>query len=419
MTVETMRADAVPLEVRLRNAEAAVARYGNPAQSLRMIGVTGTNGKTTTVHILRALLDRKQELSASIGTLGVLIGAAGDVIPGGMGLTTPGPEELQRVLHELVQSNVKTVVMEVSSHALDQHRIHGITFDAIAFTNLTRDHLDYHKSMDAYFAAKASFVDYLKPNGVAAVNGEDPAWNALPPIERRLTFGVANGVGSATCLHDVCASNIRYGGRGSIWTLSYQQTELEVRLPLIGDFNVSNALCAAAVALGVGIPVGDIAEALSRTPQVPGRLEILSEAPTVLRDYAHTPDALERALAAVRPFARGRIILVFGAGGDRDPGKRPIMGGIAERGADVVIVTSDNPRTESPGAIIDDIEQGMTAGKHHRIEDRRAAIAHALSIARGEDVVLLAGKGHETYQVIGTERFPFDEKEIVQSLLAV
>ena len=412
-----MRADGVPLDVRLKNAAAAVARYGNPAQTLRAIGVTGTNGKTTTVHIVRALLDSEQARSASIGTLGVLVGAEGTVVPGGLGLTTPGPDELQRVLYELVRLDINTVVMEVSSHALDQHRIHGVTFDAVAFTNLTRDHLDYHKNMDAYFAAKASLVEYLKPNGVAAVNGEDDSWNALPSVPRRLTFGVTTAVAPEEvangCAYDVCASRIEYGGRGSRWTLTYQGTSADVELPLIGDFNVSNALCAATIALGLGDTVTNVARRLSQVPQVPGRLEILADSPTVLRDYAHTPDALERSLSAVRPFTRGRIILVFGAGGDRDTGKRPIMGAIAERDADVVIVTSDNPRTESPGAIIDDIERGMTAGTHIRIEDRRAAIAHALTLAHPDDVVLLAGKGHETYQVIGTEQHPFDEKLIV------
>jgi UDP-N-acetylmuramoyl-L-alanyl-D-glutamate--2,6-diaminopimelate ligase len=191
-----------------------------------------------------------------------------------------------------------------------------------------------------------------------------------------------------------------------------------VQLPLIGDFNVMNALGAAAAAYALGTHTPQIASRLSSLPQVPGRLEMLNESPAVLRDYAHTPDALERALSAVRPFARGRLIVVFGCGGDRDRGKRPVMGEIAERLADVAIVTSDNPRTENPDAILDEIETGMHRSNHERIVDRREAIQRALAIAHADDVVLLAGKGHETYQVRGTTKYPFDEKEIVQSLLA-
>ena len=404
-----LHTDSVPVEVRIRNAEAAVARYQNPAASLRTIGVTGTNGKTTTVNILRALLDDETAPSASIGTLGVLLGAGGAVIPGGMGLTTPGPDELQRLLREIADRGVRIVVMEVSSHALDQRRIHGVRFDAAVFTNLTRDHLDYHQTMESYFAAKAKLAGYLKEDGVAVVNIDDASWEALPPTPRRVTFGLSEG--------DVHAVGVRYSPRGSQWMLVYRSHAEPVQLPLIGDFNVANALAAAATALALGQPLSVVAARLAMTPQVAGRLEIVSETPTVVRDYAHTPDALARAFAALRPFVTGRLIVVFGAGGDRDPGKRAIMGKIAEEGADVVIVTSDNPRTESPSAIIDQIEEGMSARRHVRIEDRRAAIAHALSIARPDDVVLLAGKGHETYQVIGTEKLPFDEKVIVHELL--
>jgi UDP-N-acetylmuramoyl-L-alanyl-D-glutamate--2,6-diaminopimelate ligase len=403
--------DSVAPEVRIANAEAAVAKYGNPARELRMVGVTGTNGKTTMVHVLRTLLEEDAARSASIGTLGVLIGRQGDVIPGGLGLTTPGPDELQRVLRDLADRGVRTVVMEVSSHALDQRRIYGVTFDAVVFTNFTRDHLDYHHTMETYFATKASLLEYLKPDGFGVVNADDNAWAQLPQVSRRLTFGT-----SPTAAPAVRAYDIQYTNRGSSWTLEYAGRSARVHLPLIGDFNVSNSIGAAAVALGFGQSVERVAERLSQTPQVPGRLELLSESPTVLRDYAHTPDALERALHAIRPFTLGRLIVVFGAGGDRDPGKRPLMGAIADRNADMIVVTSDNPRTEAPDVIIDDIERGMVPGRHVRIEDRREAIAYAMSHAEQGDVVLLAGKGHETYQVIGTERYPFDEREIVNTL---
>jgi len=388
-------------------ADRAVARYGHPADALRTLAVTGTNGKTTTVHILRALLDRPDAPAASVGTLGVLLRAAGEMVPGGLGLTTPGADELQRVLRDLVDRGVTTVAMEVSSHALDQYRVRGITYDVALFTNFTRDHLDYHETMEDYFAAKAKLVGYLRPSGVAVVNADEPAWGGLPPAPRALTFGLSEG--------DVRARDIRYDGSGSRWRLEHAGRSAEVRLPLLGDFNVANALGAAGALLALGESVESVAKGLARAPQVPGRLERIADAPVVLRDYAHTPDALERSLTALRPFVRGRLILVFGAGGDRDPGKRPLMGEVAGRLADVVIVSSDNPRTEDPARIVDDIERGMHTA-HERIVDRRDAIARALALAAGDDVVLLAGKGHETYQVVGTEKQPFDEREVVRQL---
>ncbi len=393
---------------RISIAESAAARYGYPARALSFLGVTGTNGKTTTVNILRGVIDTADKPSASIGTLGVLVGRKGDVLPGGLGLTTPGPDELHRILRELVDLGVKTVAMEVSSHALDQHRVHGLSFDAGVFTNLTRDHLDYHGSMEQYFAAKALLVKYLAPDGTAVINAEQHEWRRLPNTPRVLTFGMAAG--------DVCASDIAFNPTGSSWSLSFAGESAPVRLPLLGDFNVANALAAAAAALATGHSLQGVAAALCALLQVPGRLEVISTAPRVLRDYAHTPDALARSLGALRPFVDGRLILVFGAGGDRDAGKRPLMGSVAESGADLIIVTSDNPRTENPDRIIDDIERGMTA-EHDRICDRRAAIAHAIQMAEPDDLVLLAGKGHETYQVIGTEKHAFDEQEVVSHIL--
>lgn len=393
---------------RIAIAEAAAARYGFPARLLSFIGVTGTNGKTTTVNILRGLLHTASAPSASIGTLGVLIGRDGEVVPGGLGLTTPGPEELHRVLRDLVDRGVRTVAMEVSSHALDQHRVHGIRFEAGVFTNLTRDHLDYHGSMDEYLGAKALLIGYLSEDGTAVVNVEQPEWRALPPAPRTVTFGMGRG--------DVRAVNVEFDSGGSRWLLTFGGNAAHVRLPLLGDFNVANALAAAAAALATGHQLARVAEALCAIPQVPGRLEMISTVPPVLRDYAHTPDALARSLAALRPFVAGRLIVVFGAGGDRDPGKRPLMGSVAESGADWVIVTSDNPRTEDPELIIDEIERGMSRS-HERISNRHDAIARAIEMVAPGDVVLLAGKGHETYQVIGTEKYPFDEKEVVARIL--
>jgi UDP-N-acetylmuramoyl-L-alanyl-D-glutamate--2,6-diaminopimelate ligase len=387
-------------DARRAAAVAAAAFHGGPAARLTLVAATGTNGKTTTVDMLRHLLDDPAGTAASIGTLGVRLGSAGAPLPGGSGLTTPGPVELQGLLRQLADAGVRTVAMETSSHALHQRRTEGVRFAAGVFTNFTRDHLDYHGTMAEYFAAKARLVACLADDGVAVVNADDPAWEALPPAPRRVTFGVARAA-------DVHARNVTYGPRGSRFTLDGGGRAADVTLPLIGDFNVSNAVGAAAAALALGRPLDVVAARLTTMPQVPGRLERLGEGPTVLRDYAHTPDALERVLDAVRPFTPKRLIVVFGCGGDRDRGKRPQMGAIAERRADVVVLTSDNPRTEDPERILDDIEAGMTRRDHRRIEDRRAAIAE-----------LLAGKGHETYQIRGTTSHPFDEAEVVAELRA-
>ena len=404
-------------DTRRAAAVAAAAFHGEPARELGLVGITGTNGKTTTVGMLRHLLDEPTQRAASIGTLGVLVGSDGDPLDGGGGLTTPGPVELQRLLRALVDRGVRWVAMETSSHALHQHRVDTLSFQAGVFTNLTRDHLDYHVTMDAYFAAKALLVSLLTRDGAAVVNADDPAWSALPLAPRTVRFGTRGNA-------QVRAQDVTYAPRGSTWTLVVGAEEHAVRLPLIGDFNVDNALAAAAAAWAVGVEPAVIAERLSTLPQVPGRLEIIGEHPLVLRDYAHTPDALERALDAVRPFTTGQLIVVFGCGGDRDRGKRPEMGRIAQGKADHVIVTSDNPRTEDPERILDDIEAGMSPGAHERIEDRRAAIARALAVARAANsashmpVVLLAGKGHETYQIRGAVKYPFDERTIVREILA-
>ena len=389
---------------------AAAAAFDDPASQLRLVGVTGTNGKTTTVGLLRHILDGHEGRAASVGTLGILVGSSGEPVEGGAGLTTPGPVELQRMLRVLADREVRWVAMEVSSHSLDQRRVEGLHFDAAVYTNLTRDHLDYHGTMEEYFTAKARLVRQLGPEGAAVINLADPAWRNLPPAPRVITFGVEPEA-------DVHAEAVHYHPRGSEWRLCAGSQRHSLTLPLIGDFNVVNALGAAAAAWNLGMSVSVIAARLRTAPQVPGRLEIIHEHPTVVRDYAHTPDALERAIAAVRPFTRRRLIVVFGCGGDRDRGKRPQMGNIAERGADHVIITSDNPRTEDPEEILDDIERGMRKQNHERIEERELAILQALDMADPDnDVVLLAGKGHETYQIRGTTKLPFDEKQIVAEL---
>lgn len=394
-----------------RRAAAIVARvaFADPVARLTMVGVTGTNGKTTTVGLLRHLLDEPAAPAASIGTLGVLRGSGGEVVAGGSGLTTPGVIELHRVLRALADQGVRRVAMEVSSHSLDQGRVDGMAFRAGVFTNVSRDHLDYHGTMDAYVAAKARLMDYIEPTGAAVVNVEDRAWAALPASRRTVTFGVSMPA-------EVAVQDLRWRGDGSEWTLVAGGERHRVSLPLLGAFNIANAVAAAAAAWTLGLPLARIAQRLTTAPQVPGRLERLLERPLVLRDYAHTPDALDRALDAVRPSVRGRLVVVFGCGGDRDRGKRPQMGAIAESKADLAVITSDNPRTEDPEAIIDEIEAGMRGTNHERIEDRRAAIARALALAGADDVVLLAGKGHETYQVRGTTSYPFDERDVVREL---
>lgn len=392
-------------------AVAAETWYGRPAAKLDLVGVTGTNGKTTSVTLLRHVLSAL-EPTGSIGTLGA-VDPTGAAVPSEAGnLTTPGPIDLQATLAALVERGTRGVAMEVSSHSLDQGRVDGLVFRAAVFTNLTRDHLDYHKTLEDYFRAKAKLIGYLAADGLEVVNADDPAWQRLRREHRRVTFGERSG--------DVTARRVSFDGEGGgagRFELVTPTGAAMVRLPLLGRFNVTNAVGVAACAWGLGVPVETIAELLTNAPQVPGRMERIAERPClVLRDYAHTPDALERALETLRPITRGRLIVVFGAGGDRDRGKRAPMGEVCARLADLAIVTSDNPRTEDPERIIDEVEAGMRGKPHERQVDRRKAIARALEVARDGDTILLAGKGHETYQIIGTEKRPFDERAVVREL---
>ena len=414
VVVEVPQGGGVP-EVVVRDGRAAalaIARawYDDPGRSLRLIGITGTNGKTTTTGLVRHLLNAAGT-AASVGTLGAFDGS-GTAVPSTAGsLTTPGAIDLQATLAALRDRGAEYVAMETSSHSLDQGRLDGLTFAAAVYTNLTRDHLDYHGTMEAYLAAKLRLSTYLSLDGVEVVNRDDEAWRALPERAGRLTFGTASDA-------DVRASELHLDAGGSSFCLATPWGTADIRLPLLGDFNVSNALAAAATALALGRPLDEVAARLAAAPQVPGRMERIGERPCViLRDYAHTPDALERALATLRPLTSGRLIVVFGCGGDRDRGKRPIMGQVAAERSDLAVVSSDNPRTEDPEAIIDDIVAGMGHTPHIRLADRRAAIARALDEARPGDTLLLAGKGHETYQVIGTEKVPFDERDIVADVL--
>ncbi len=411
LVVESLQgADVAEIVVRDSRRAAlvlAAAWFGHPGRDLTLIGVTGTNGKTTTTGLIRHLLN-DQETSGSIGTLGAFDGR-GDAVPSTAGaLTTPGPVDLQATLAELVRRGVRYAVMETSSHSLDQGRLDGLWFAAGVYTNLTRDHLDYHGTMEAYLASKLRLSTLLQPSGTEVVNLDEEAWRALPVRSSRVTFGLSPSA-------HVRASGVALDASGSRFQLSGRFGTAEVVLPLLGDFNVANALAAAATALALNRPIQQVVERLATAPQVSGRMERISETPCiVLRDYAHTPDALERALTTLRPLTRGRLIAVFGCGGDRDRGKRPLMGRIAAELSDLAIATSDNPRTEDPNAILDDIEQGMNGVPHLRIPDRLTAIHTALEEGRSGDTILLAGKGHETYQILGTTKIDFDEREIVE-----
>ena len=395
---------------RLAAAVASGFVAGSPWRSLRTAGVTGTNGKTTTALLLRELLATEGP-AAAIGTLGV-VGADGRVVDGTEGLTTPGPVQIAARLAALAREGVRGVVLETSSHALDQFRLDGVRFDVMAFTNLTRDHLDYHGTLDRYLAAKARLLELGKEGSTAVINADDPAWRALRPAGTTLTYGLAPGA-------DVRAERLRLSARGSRFDLVARGKRASVALPLPGGFNVSNALCAAAGALALGCPLAAVATGLEAASPVPGRLERIARDPFgVLVDFAHTPDALEQILKTMKPLVTGRLIVVFGAGGDRDPTKRPAMGAAVARHADIAVVTSDNPRTEDAAAIAAEVSAGVRGCESVEIVDRRTAIHWALDAARPGDTVILAGKGHETYQVVGTEARPFDERGIVEEYLA-
>ncbi|HEY9840210.1 MAG: UDP-N-acetylmuramoyl-L-alanyl-D-glutamate--2,6-diaminopimelate ligase [Candidatus Sericytochromatia bacterium] len=395
-------------------ASLAAAFYRHPARELRMVGITGTNGKTTTAHLVSQLLQRQQLNCGWIGTLGA---GYGDVsLPGQY--TTPFPPELHAILRQMADDGVRAVAMECSSHALDQHRLDAIAYDAAIFTNLTQDHLDYHQTLEAYAEAKSLlFSHLLKPDGTAIVNADDPAAGRFAAAARGrvLRYGIE-------AVADLQARELAFHAEGVGFSLFWQGRSQPVRLRLPGRYNVHNALAAVATALSLGLPLDESLAALEQISGVPGRLERVSpdgHSFAVYVDYAHTPDSLENALKAVRQFTAGRVLVVFGCGGDRDRGKRPLMGAAAETLADRVFVTSDNPRSEQPEAIIAEILAGLKSPQVAVVEPmRREAIALALEAARPGDVVLIAGKGHENYQIIGDQTLHFDDREEARQFLA-
>ena len=393
-------------------ALAADAVMGSPSLDMLAVGVTGTNGKTTTSLLVRHLLSPEIR-TAVIGTLGLVEDEG--VRPGTEGLTTPGPVQLAVWLRDLADGGVGAVVLEASSHALEQHRLDGVHFDVAVFTNLTQEHLDYHGDMAAYRHAKTLLVGLVTEQGTVIVNGSDDAWDGIDVEGRTLrTYAIDEDA-------DVRASDLELGSNGTSFSLRVNGEAYPVRLPLVGRYNVENALAAVSVAIAAGVPIERVLDRLGDVPQISGRLEtVVSEPFSVLIDFAHTPAALEGALAALEPLTKGRLIVLFGAGGDRDRTKRRPMADAVARVADVMVVTSDNPRTEDPEAIIDDVVeglQGLEGIEVVRIADRRTAIRKALELASLGDTVVLAGKGHESYQVIGTERHPFDEAAIVRDTL--
>lgn len=409
--------------LRGRISEIAGAVYGNPSESLWMAGVTGTNGKTSVSQWIAAASDALGRRSAVIGTLGN--GLVGERVEGKN--TTPDPIVLQRLLADYLRRGARNVAMEVSSHGLDQGRVAGIKYDVAVFTNLTRDHLDYHLTMDAYAEAKYRLFG-ARGLAQAVINVDDPVGAAF--AQRLAGSGlelVTFGTGDNARLR---ASQVNLSEAGARFRVEGEYGSAEVRAGVLGAFNVSNLLAVLGALLAQGIAFADAARAVSALEPVPGRLERVGggERPLVVIDYAHTPDALEKALTALRPTvaAGHKLVCVFGCGGDRDPGKRPLMGAVAAELADHVVVTSDNPRSEDPHAVIEQILAGTarppgsrSAGREiEAIEDRQVAIFSAVHHARAGDVVLLAGKGHETYQEIAGVRHPFNDREVAGAALA-
>jgi len=419
--VERFTPDAAWPELRVKSARRALAilageETDHPSHDLLVVGVTGTNGKTTTTHLIRAALRERGERAGIIGTVGYELEGDHEAAPH----TTPEAPELARLFRRWRDRGASAVVMEVSSHALAQDRTYGIAFDVGVFTNLTQDHLDFHGTMDAYRDAKARLFraesrgDRTKTM-TGVLNMEDAAGRWLRERADGPTIGYG-GEGAA----EVVADEARLGPAGTRLRIRYPRGSVSVALKLRGRFNVSNALAAFAAAYAAGTPPEAIARGLESVAAVPGRLEPVDAGQPfqVLVDYAHTPDALERALEAVRAFGPHRILCVFGCGGDRDRGKRPLMGAAAARLADRVFITSDNPRSEDPEAIVREIEAGARGtAAVTTIVDRAEAIRAAVLEAQAGDALLIAGKGHETYQILASGTIPFDDRMVARDAL--
>ncbi len=400
---------------RIALAQAAAAFYNHPARALKLCGVTGTNGKTTTAFILHHLLNAGQFRAGLIGTLFYDLG--GEQIPATH--TTPESLEIQQLLARMSEHGCRACAMEVSSHALDQERAHGLPFEAAVFTNLSQDHLDYHDTMESYFAAKAKLFENVAAQGRGhLIINSDDLWGRKLITRHEATGRVVRfGYGVQA---DYRAVNVRGDLTGTTFELEHKNRSFLIRLPLIGDFNVLNALGALAAAHLMGLNLRETITRLRDVPQVPGRLERVTDQGRfhVFVDYAHTPDALDNVLRTLRALRPNRIITVFGCGGDRDRTKRPKMAAAAAEGSDICVLTSDNPRTEDPDVIIADAAAGFPPGaRAAKISDRKHAIQTALEHAREGDIILIAGKGHEDYQDIQGVKHPFDDRKTAYQLL--
>jgi UDP-N-acetylmuramoyl-L-alanyl-D-glutamate--2,6-diaminopimelate ligase len=395
-------------------ALAAWALAGHPERRLKLVGVTGTNGKSTVVNLIGCLATAAGQVGGVFGTLGYQLPTRTQ----SSSLTTFEPTDLAPLLQELVAAGGTLAAMEVSSAGLYQRRVAGLEYDVAVWLNLTRDHLDFHRDMEDYFAAKATLQDLLRrePPGRRVIGADDPfmARLAASPRPGDLTFGLEPG-------RDVTASHVQADVQGMSFTLTTPAGTMAARLPLIGRHNLTNALAASATGIALGYPLDAIAAGLATARPLPGRLEPVDVGGgfAVFVDYAHTPDALEKVLTALRELTAGRLVAVFGCGGDKDKGKRPVMGEIAGRLADIPVVTSDNPRSEDPVVIVNAVMDGVrAAGNPHvlGIPDRREAIAAALSLAQDGDVVVVAGKGHEQEQIFADRRIPFDDRQVIREL---
>lgn len=384
--------------------------FGNPADSLKLIGLTGTNGKTTTTFLIKQILENVGKKVGLIGTVQNMVGD--EVYPAHY--TTPDPHELQSLFRKMVDAGCEYCIMEVSSQALAQGRVEGIHFHIGAFTNLTQDHLDYHKTWENYFESKKLL---FKACDCAVTNLDDEY--GLKIVDgcgcRVVTYGVDN------MKADFVARNVGFSANGVRYDLVGEKMG-RVSCPIPGRFSVYNSLCATSVALTLGVDFTDVLEAISKSKGVKGRIEVVptpNQNYTVIIDYAHSPDGLENIISSLKEIANGRVVTVFGCGGDRDRTKRPKMGKIAAELSDFCVVTSDNPRSENPSAIIEDILEGMkdTATPYKVVENRKEAIAWAMKNAQPNDIILLAGKGHETYQILPTGTIHFDEREAVAEVL--
>lgn len=403
---------------RLALALMAANWYNLPAEKLRIIGITGTNGKTSTAHFIQSIFTAAGFKMGIMGSIGHKFGSKFVAAT----TTTPESLQLQKLFMEMVDSGMDSVVMEITSHSLEQKRVAGIQFDAAVFTNLTQDHLDFHKDMQSYLNAKVKLFKQLK-KGVAVLNADDDASQhiiqhlALERSEGQetsiLTYGVEKPANLLVRNVNSTLSHLKF-------TIITPKGEIDVNLKQLGEYNLYNALAAAGVGLSFGIEL-DVIKTGLESAVVPGRFELVDcgQDFAVVVDYAHTPDALERFLTAARKITKGQLICIFGCGGDRDKGKRPIMGRIASEIADHIIITSDNPRTEKPVQIINEIEAGIKPGKNYDvIVDRSSAIARGIETAHSSDLVAIAGKGHENYQDLGDKRIHFDDREVAAEYIA-